>query len=79
MLAGIEETAKEALILVNEMNELMMRTKHRLREVLPKIYSQDLLNNMFQHPYTKIAFIMRDLEVSRVTAMKYLDQLCDQA
>ncbi|MCP4503781.1 MAG: Fic family protein [Deltaproteobacteria bacterium] len=77
MLAGVEETAKEALILVNEMNGLMMRTKHRLRVALPKIYSQDLLTNLFLHPYTKIAFIMRDLDVSRVTATKYLEQLCE--
>jgi Fic family protein len=41
----------------------------------PKIYSQDLLNNLFRHPYTKIEFIERDLGVSRPTATKYLDEL----
>jgi Mn-dependent DtxR family transcriptional regulator len=30
------------------------------------------------HPYTKIAFIERDLEVSRLTATKYLDALAEQ-
>jgi Fic family protein len=53
----------------------MLRTKHDLRERLPKLYSQDLLNNLFRYPYTKIEFVERDLDVSRVTAMKYLDQL----
>ena len=53
----------------------MLRTKHDLRERLPKLYSQDLLNNLFRHPYTKIEYIERDLAVSRITAAKYLDRL----
>ena len=40
-----------------------------------KFYSQDLLNNLFKHPYTKIEFIENDLGVSRITASKYLNQL----
>ena len=42
-----------------------------------KFYSQDLINNLFTHPYTKIEFVQRDLGVSRVTATKYLDALAD--
>ena len=53
----------------------MLRTKHDLRKRLPKLYSQDLLNNLFRHPYTKIEYIERDLAVSRITAAKYLDRL----
>jgi len=34
-----------------------------------------LLNNLFNHPYTKIEFVMEDLAVSRITATKYLDEL----
>ncbi len=40
-----------------------------------KFYGQDLLNNLFKHPYTKIEFIERDLGVSRITAAKYLNEL----
>lgn len=32
---------------------------------------------MFNHPYTKIEFVMNDLEVTRITATKYLDELTD--
>jgi len=53
----------------------MMKTKHDLRERLPKLYSQDLLNNLFRYPYTKIEFVEQELSVSRVTASKYLEQL----
>ena len=53
----------------------MQKTKHDLRARLPKLYSQDLLNNLFRYPYTKIEFIEQELGVSRPTASKYLDQL----
>ncbi|MCB1875305.1 MAG: Fic family protein, partial [Chromatiales bacterium] len=45
---------------------------------LPKIYSQDLLNNLFRHPYTKIESVQSDLRVSRLTAAKYLKKLTDK-
>ena len=40
-----------------------------------KFYSQDLINNLFTHPYTKIEFVERDMKVSRLTATKYLEAL----
>lgn len=40
-----------------------------------KFYNQDLLNNLFKHPYTKIEFIQKDMGVSRLTAANYLNQL----
>ena len=48
--------------------------KHRIRSQF-KFYSQDLINNLFTHPYTKIDFVSRDLQVSRLTATKYLEEL----
>jgi len=39
------------------------------------MYSQDLLNNLFKYPYTKIEFIQRDVGVSRSTAIRYLEAL----
>ena len=40
-----------------------------------KIYSQDLLINLFRHPYTKIDFVMEEIGVGRKTSAKYLDEL----
>jgi DNA-binding IclR family transcriptional regulator len=51
--------------------------KHRMRSELPKLYSQDLLNNLFRHPYTRIEFVVNDLGVTRQTAAKYLDTLAE--
>ncbi len=52
----------------------MLNHKQKMRSE-SKIYSQDLLNNIFRHPYTKIEFVMEDLDVTRITATKYLDEL----
>ena len=41
----------------------------------PLIYSQHLINHLFTHPYAKIEFVQRDLQVSRITATKYLEAL----
>jgi Fic family protein len=75
MLSAVEETSRETLTKVRGIRELMQTAKQRLRRELPKLYSQDLLNNLFRHPYTKIEFIERDLGVSRPTATKYLAAL----
>ena len=77
MLAGVEQTASEGIRLIQEIKQLMQEYKHQIRSKLPKIYSQDLLNNLFCHPYTKIEFVQRDLEVSRVTATRYLELLTE--
>lgn len=77
MLNGVEETSYQTIELINEIKILMMQYKHKLRKELPKIYSQDLINNLFRHPYTKIEFIMNELRISRLTATKYLDKLVE--
>lgn len=74
MIRGIETTARETIDLILQIRELMMRYKNTLRRNY-KFYSQDLLNNLFKYPYTKIEFIQRDLNVSRITAANYLNQL----
>ncbi|MFN8769974.1 MAG: hypothetical protein ACK5WP_03820 [Neisseriaceae bacterium] len=41
------------------------------------IYSKELLESIFKHPYTKIKFIENDLKVQRQIASKYLDKLVE--
>ena len=75
MLEGVEQTAAESIILIRAIKNLMQAYKQIIRTQLPKLYSQDLLNNLFKYPYTKIEYIERDLEVSRNTAIRYLESL----
>lgn len=76
MINGVEQTAKETIELIIKIKMLMLDYKHRLRNNY-KFYSQDLLNNLFKHPYTKIEFVVNDLGVSRLTAANYLNKLAD--
>lgn len=77
MLDGVIQTAKKTIELIKQIKVMMQDYKHRIREQLPKIYRQELINNIFNHPYTKIEFVMEDLDVSRITATKYLEQLVE--
>jgi Fic family protein len=54
---------------------LMAETKQEMRSTLPRLYSQDLINHLFRHPYTRIGFVQNDLKVSRLTARSYLKKL----
>ncbi len=78
MLQAVAATAKISLGLVEGIRGQMAGVKQRLRQELPKIYSQDLLNNLFRHPYTRIEFVTKELNVSRQTAAKYLDELANR-
>ncbi|MBL7766891.1 MAG: Fic family protein [Chitinophagaceae bacterium] len=73
ILEGVEQTSLQTIKIIEGIKNLMLKHKKKIRET--KFYSQDLINNLFKHPYTKIDFIMKDLEVSRLTATKYLDEL----
>ncbi|MFP5080115.1 Fic family protein [Pedobacter sp. JCM 36344] len=75
ILEAVEQTSLQAIRVIQGIKELMLSHKSKIRTELPKIYSQDLLNNIFKHPYTKIDFVMKELGVSRITATRYLDEL----
>jgi Fic family protein len=78
ILRGVEQTASETIFLIEQIRSMMTTYKQGLRKDLPKLYSQDLLNNLFRHPYTKIEFVEDELGVSRKTASLYLKQLVEK-
>jgi Fic family protein len=74
MLDAVAGTASETVATIQSIKILLQRTKQRVRDRY-RFYSQDLINNLFNHPYTRVEFVQRDLGVSRITATKYLDAL----
>jgi Fic family protein len=74
MLEAVEQTSLQTTLLISGIKDLMQKHKVKIRSNT-KLYSQDLINNLFRHPYTKIDFLMTDLDVGRITATKYLDEL----
>ncbi|MEI8075985.1 MAG: Fic family protein, partial [Bacteroidota bacterium] len=75
ILDAVAETSKNTIQKINDISIAIQKYKITLREKTPKIYSQDLLNNLFRNPYTKIEYLMNDLKISRNTAIRYLEQL----
>ncbi len=76
-LKGVEITATQTISLITEIKKLMQEYKMKLRSELPKIYSQDLLNILFKNPYTKTDFLETELQVSKRTALNYLDAVTE--
>ena len=76
ILKAVSETAKHTTAVVEAIGDLLIEQKQQIR-TNHKFYSQDLMNSLFSHPYTKVAFIEEALGVSRATATRYLDALCD--
>lgn len=76
MLEAVEQTAKDGIDTVQHIHQAMLDYKHRIRQKF-SFYSQDLINHLFNHPYTKIDFLMKTLNVSRPSAAKYLDELTE--
>lgn len=75
ILQGVEETAKETLQLLKQLNDLLETTAQEIKGKLHKIYSRELLELLFFEFYTKIAHLEKGLNVSRKTAANYLSSL----
>lgn len=74
ILDAVESVSKQAVKLITDIKKEMQSHKFFIRDNF-KFYSQDLINNLFKHPYTKIDFLKSDLKISRQTASKYLNEL----
>ena len=77
ILKGIFFTSIETIHFISRIKILMEHYKKTIRLKLPQIYSQDLIDALFKYPYTKISFISKDLNKSRITVTKYLDKLTE--
>jgi Fic family protein len=75
MLEAIEITALETQQRVAGINVAMDEAKDILKSKAPKIYSKDLIEVIFEHPYCKIRFLEEAGLAKRQTAAAYLQTL----
>jgi Fic family protein len=61
MLNAVIETSKDTIAVIEKIKDLLIEYKHKIRNDY-KFYSQDLLNNLFKHPYTKIEFLEQEFK-----------------
>jgi len=76
MLEAVETTARHTEGRVRAVRELMDEWVARVRRELPSVYSHELLNVVFRHPYAKIRFVEEaGIASTRQTASKHLRAL----
>lgn len=75
MLKAVEETSKRTIVQIDAIKNLFNTTQEKVKTEAPKIYNKDLLELIFEQPYSKIEFVVDRLGVSRITASKYLKGL----
>ncbi|NGX53778.1 MAG: Adenosine monophosphate-protein transferase SoFic [Chlamydiae bacterium] len=74
MLQAVKETAQLTRKKIFSILDLMSQVQEKIHTHLPKIYSKDLVEILFEQPYCKIKFLER-LVVHRQTASRYLQDL----
>lgn len=75
MLKAIEVTAKSTIAKINSIKSLLAKTIIIVRAKAEKIYRKELVELLFEHPYSKIEFVVNNLGVERKAASRYLKKL----
>ena len=75
MLKGIEVTATDTIAQIQEINKLFIKTQEKVKREAEKSYNKELLELLFEQPYSKIEYLTERLKISRITAAKYLKAL----
>lgn len=76
MLKGIEETALWTTSKINAIRLLRKHTMEYIKEKKPQLYRYEIINLLFELPYTRITNLEQSAIVGRQTASKYLQELC---
>jgi len=77
ILHAIETTAMETQSRVSNILAAMDKAKEIVQTKVPKIYSKDLIEVIFMHPYSKVRFLEEAGIAKRQTAASYLKQLAE--
>ena len=75
MLGGVEETAVWTTAKIAAIRNLATVTADFTRRMLPKIYSRELVDVVFEQPYCRIADVVEAGIVERQAAARYLKAL----
>lgn len=76
MLKAVEITSLWTTAKIAAVRELLLVTTNYIRISLPKIYSHELVQTIFEQPYCRIANLIDKGIARRQTASVYLKQLC---
>jgi Fic family protein len=77
MLRAVEDTATWTTAKIGAVRKLVVVTTEYVRLELPKIYSHELVNVIFEQPYCRIANLVEAKIAGRQAASRYLKALVD--
>jgi Fic family protein len=75
ILKAIEVTSNRTIEKINQIKELLNETIKIAQEKEPKIYRKELIELLFEQPYSKIDFVVKRLNVERKAASRYLKKI----
>ncbi len=77
IIRGVEETALWTTSKISAIRNLQEHTSEFVRSALPKIYSRELVDLIFEQPYCRISNLVEKNVAKRQTASEYLKALCE--
>ena len=75
MLKAVEATSIQTIEKINTIRALLDNTIEEVQINAPKIYKKELVELLFEQPYSKIEFVVNRLKVERKAASRYLKEL----
>jgi len=77
MLEGVEQVSRWTCAKISAIRKLMEDTSRYVREQLPKKYSHELIQVIFEQPYCRISSLVERDIAKRQTASAYLKELSE--
>ncbi len=75
MLKAVESTSLQTIKKINAIRNLLESTIDEMQRTAPKLYKKELIELLFEQPYSKIDFVVKCLNVERKAASRYLREL----
>ena len=75
MLKAVEKTSLKTIAKINSIRELLDLTIEEVQQKAPKVYKKELVELLFEMPYSKIELVVNRLQVERKAASRYLREL----
>lgn len=77
ILKAVKNTSDTTNLKIERITHLMSQTVDYVKDKLPKIYSRELIETIFEQPYCRISNLVLAGVAKRQTASVYLKSLCD--
>ena len=75
MLKAVERTSIDTITKITNIKDQLDSTIIKVQERAPKVYRKELVELLFEQPYSKIEFVVNKLGVERKAASRYLKEL----